>query len=217
MNGTYRGVELKNTTTDTLATDRKKITDMLTKNIESRLGDLLSTESIVQTFSALDHNVWPKLDNSDESKEAFVLHGRANIESLCHHYQSILVREGTTVTEVLGEYRLYKIWARMRNGPLRDTLLEILQRGDLQTKFNNLGIFAQIYLTMAVSTAACERGFSCMKRVKSDWRSSLSTHNLTRLMFLTIEGPSLDTFDAKRAVLQWWQTWSRARRPGFTA
>ncbi|KAJ4929799.1 hypothetical protein JOQ06_018820, partial [Pogonophryne albipinna] len=199
MNGTYRGVELKNTTTDTLATDRKKITDMLTKHIESRLGDLLSTESIVQTFSALDHNVWPKLDNSDESKEAFVLHGRANIESLCHHYQSILVREGTTVTEVLGEYRLYKIWARMRNGPLRDTLLEILQRGDLQTKFNNLGIFAQIYLTMAVSTAACERGFSCMKRVKSDWRSSLSTQNLTRLMFLTIEGPSLDTFDAKRA------------------
>ncbi|XP_034057184.1 uncharacterized protein LOC117536439 [Gymnodraco acuticeps] len=214
MNGTYRGVELKNTTTDTLATDRKKITDMLTKHIESRLGDLLSTESIVQTFSDLDHNVWPKLDNSDESKEAFVLHGRANIESLCHHYQSILVREGTTVTEVLGEYRLYKIWARMRNGPLRDTLLEILQRGDLQTKFKNLGIFAQIYLTMAVSTAACERGFSCMK---SDWRSSLSTQNLTRLMFLTVEGPSLDTFDAKRAVLQWWQSGSRARRPGFTA
>ena len=176
------------------------MTDMLAKHIESRLGDLLSTESIVQKCSALDHNMWPKLDNSDESKEAFVLHGRANIESLCHHYQSILVREGTTVTEVLGEYRLYQIWARMRNGPLRDTLLEILQRGDLQTKFKNLGIFAQIYLTMAVSTAACERGFSC---VKSDWRSSLSTQN--------------DTFDANRAVLQWWQSGSRARRPGFTA
>ncbi|KAK5880490.1 hypothetical protein CesoFtcFv8_023512 [Champsocephalus esox] len=57
MNGTYRGVELKqNTTTDTLATDRKTITDMLAKSIESRLGDLLSTESIVQTFSALDQN-----------------------------------------------------------------------------------------------------------------------------------------------------------------
>ncbi|KAK1898118.1 RNA polymerase I-specific transcription initiation factor rrn3 [Dissostichus eleginoides] len=100
MNGTYRGVELKNTTTDTLATDRKRITDMLAKHIESRLGDLLSTERIVQKFSALDHNVWPKLGNSDESKEACVLHGRAHIESLCHHYQSILVREGTTVTEV---------------------------------------------------------------------------------------------------------------------
>ena len=116
MNGTYRGVELKNTTT--LATDRKRIKDMLAKHIKSRLGHLLSTESIVQRFSALDYNVWPKLENSDESKEAFVLHGRAHIESLCLHYQSILVREGTTVTEVLGEYRLYKIWARMRNGPL---------------------------------------------------------------------------------------------------
>ncbi|KAK1907004.1 Zinc finger protein 862 [Dissostichus eleginoides] len=143
--GTYRGVELKNTTTDTLATDRKKITDMLAKHIESRLGDLLSTESIVQKFSALDHNVWPKLDNSDESKEAFVLHGRANIESLCHHYQSILVREGTTVTEVLGEYRLYKIWARMRNGPLRDTLLEILQRGDLQSQEEYLLFDSQVW------------------------------------------------------------------------
>ena len=47
-------------------------------------------------------------------------------------------------------------------------------------------MFAQIYLTMAISTVVCKRGFSCMKRVKSDWWSKLSTQSLTRLMYLSI-------------------------------
>ncbi|KAM3871389.1 LOW QUALITY PROTEIN: apoptosis-stimulating of p53 protein 1-like [Diretmus argenteus] len=102
--------------------------DILTKHIESRLGDLLSADSIVAKFSALDHHMWPKPGSTDDSKEAFVIHGRADMESLCHHYESILVREGTTASEVMGEYRLYKIWARSRTMPLRDTLLLMLQR-----------------------------------------------------------------------------------------
>ena len=56
-----------------------------------------------------------------------------------------------------------------------------------------------------------------MKRVKSDWRSTLSTPSLTQLMYLTIEGPHENTFDAKRAFLSWWQSGPRSRRPGFTA
>ena len=56
-----------------------------------------------------------------------------------------------------------------------------------------------------------------MKRVKSDWRSALTTPSLTRLMFLTIEGPHEDSFNSKRAVQRWWRSGPRTRRPGFTA
>ena len=69
---------------------------------------------------------------------------------------------------------------------------------------------------MAVSTAVCERGFSCMKRVKSDLRSSLSSVQLSRLMFLSVEGPSLDDFQPAPAVRRWWGSGERARRQGYT-
>ena len=99
---------------------------ILNKHIENRLGDLLSTDSIVAKFcSALDHHTWPKPSDTDA---AFVLHGRSAMESLCHHYAGILQREGTTASEVMVEFRLYKIWAKKRTGPLRETLLLLLQR-----------------------------------------------------------------------------------------
>ena len=56
-----------------------------------------------------------------------------------------------------------------------------------------------------------------MKRVKNDWRSKLSTLSLNRLMYLTIEGPNVESFNAERAVLRWWQSGPRSRRPGYTA
>ena len=66
---------------------------------------------------------------------------------------------------------------------------------------------------VSVSTACCERGFSCMTRVKNDWRSSLITPSLTRLMYLKLEGPHLDAFDATH---RWWGSGHHMRRPGFS-
>lgn len=73
----------------------------------------------------------------------------------------------------------------------------------------------EVYLILPVSTAVCERGFSAMKRVKTDWRSSLSALQLQRLLFLSIEGPPPEHFDAEAAVQHWWQSSQRRRRPGF--
>lgn len=58
----------------------------------------------------------------------------------------------------------------------------------------------RIYLVLPVSTAVCERGFSTMKRIKSDWRTSLSSVQLQRLIFLSVEGPKLQDFDAGLVV-----------------
>ena len=88
---------------------------------------------------------------------------------------------------------------------------------DLRKKFPCLGLLVEIYLAMAISTAVCERGFSCMKRVKSDWRSSLSSVQLSRLMYLSLEGPSLAEFRPATSVMRWWRSGERPRRPGSTA
>ena len=43
------------------------------------------------------------------------------------------------------------------------------------------GSLLEIYLVMGVSTTICEHGFSCMKRVKSDWRSTLGAVQLSEV------------------------------------
>ena len=54
-----------------------------------------------------------------------------------------------------------------------------------------------------------------MKRVKSDWRSSLATVQLQQLMAVATEGPHPDYFDTGSAVDRWYSLGPRARRPGF--
>ncbi|XP_073716873.1 zinc finger protein 862-like [Misgurnus anguillicaudatus] len=82
-------------------------------------------------------------------------------------------------------------------------------------RFRSLVTLLKIYLVLPVSTAVCERGFSAMKRVKSDWRTSLNSVQLHRLLFLSIEGPKLQDFDAGLVVERWWTCSQRQRRPGF--
>ena len=57
----------------------------------------------------------------------------------------------------------------------------------LKAAFPNLVKLLQISLTIAVSTAECERSFSALKRIKTFLRSTMSEQRLTDLALLSIE------------------------------
>ena len=57
----------------------------------------------------------------------------------------------------------------------------------LKTAFPNLVKLLQLSLTIAVSTAECERSFSALKRIKSYLRSTMSTQRLSNLTVLSVE------------------------------
>ena len=61
----------------------------------------------------------------------------------------------------------------------------------------------------------CERGFSAVKSIKKDWRATMKTDMLDKLLLITMEGPDLDEYDAALALHKWWTTGVRARRPQF--
>ena len=54
-----------------------------------------------------------------------------------------------------------------------------------------------------------------MKRIKSDWRSSLSCETLNRLMFISIQGPTNEDYSAGSALERWWSEGQQQRRPLF--
>lgn len=67
---------------------------------------------------------------------------------------------------------------------INDVLLEIVP---LQEAFPVLIKLLQIALTIVVSTAECERSFSCLKRTKTFLRSTMSEQRLGDLAVLSIE------------------------------
>jgi len=67
---------------------------------------------------------------------------------------------------------------------INDILLEIVP---MKAAFPVLISLLQISLTMALTTAECERSFSCLKRMKSYLCSSMSEQRLVNLAVLSIE------------------------------
>lgn len=72
-----------------------------------------------------------------------------------------------------------------------------------------------ITLALPVSSAVCERGFSAQKRIKTDVRGSLHVDTVEDLIRISMEGPSLEDFDAREAVQMWSSQGKRSRRPNY--
>ena len=68
---------------------------------------------------------------------------------------------------------------------------------------------AELGLSLPVSTASCERGFSLQNRIKIKSRTRLLPENLERLMKLAA-GPQIESFPVAEAVYHWYR--SRRRR-----
>ena len=70
-------------------------------------------------------------------------------------------------------------------------------------------------MCLPLNTACCERGFSTIKRVKSERRSSLSNETLDMLLQAHIEGVAVQDFQPGQAIAHWWNTSERVRRPAL--
>ena len=74
----------------------------------------------------------------------------------------------------------------------KETRMSAFDDHELHARFPTILKLTEIVLVIAMSTAICERGFSALKRIKIDWRSSLGVEMLDRLMVIVLEGPSLE-------------------------
>ena len=64
-------------------------------------------------------------------------------------------------------------------------------------------VLLEIMMTISSSTAACERGFSCMNNQKTTLRTTLAHSTLDDIMRICIDGPTLREFNAERHVKSW--------------
>jgi hypothetical protein len=60
-----------------------------------------------------------------------------------------------------------------------------------------------LYFQFYATTCTCERGFSCMSRVKTTLRNRLTNTILQGLMMVSVHGPDDSEFDYRRAMTIW--------------
>ena len=115
---------------------------------------------------------------------SFTAYGAAEIPLLISHFKVVLERQNINIDLIFTEWEVVKsiIYSNTDwESKLKTASWKSFNRSH-RDQLPNLLNFIDMILTIPASTAECERGFSAMKRIKSDWRTSLCTSTLSDLM-----------------------------------
>ena len=208
----YQDVQLTGYVRDMDYADLQDVTANVSARIQGRLEDANDASRLIFTNArVLDTRTWPG------SREDLAVFGNREIQVLADHFGEPLQRIGCQVDELpriaVKAHVGNMILNQPRPRPEEMTKLSSLYLvPENRRRFQNFLLLMDIALSLPVSASTCERGFSAVKRVKSDWRCNLTTNMLNHILMITLEGSSLDDFVPDPAIQRWWH---RRRRPNF--
>ena len=153
-----------------------------------------------------DHNSWPR------TREQLGLYGEEDVVVLANHYRNVLNRSDFDINEAKDEWLSLKLHAL--NTRAMETLTKQVFWNQIYTlnyaQFSLVLMLMEISSTMADSSSYCERGFSCMSRLQTEYRNSLDVSTVNHLMNICLNGPNPEEFVAEKAIIQWVQESQRA-------
>ena len=152
--------------------------------------------TIITSFGIFDPTKIPA-----KSSEAFTHYGEDQLEVLIQHFGEAYL-DGTAL-EQEWVYTKQLLSDSFSSLSTREVFDMILKDNSLTTLLPQICKLAAIALTIPVTTADCERGFSAVKRIKTSLRNRLKTETLDYLLRISTEGPDPDSFDCDQAVTLW--------------
>ena len=199
---------------DTLQKERRRIVQDLMDCLQSRFENL-HDDPLYLACNAFDHKNWPDI----QQEAALLLYGVEDIKVVFQHFRVILEHAGCDLDKALSEWNDLKLHVA-RNAHFRPVhplavWQRVSQEDTEKQDFQNILKIIHLTSVYPLSNAACERTFSVMKRVKSDWRCALNTSTLDDLIRLSIAGPKLQDFNPRSAVHRWWISGAKTKRPTF--
>ena len=210
----YKGKELLNRPAGLIQaeTDKRVVLQSCLTHIQRRFQSF-EGDDILEAMRIFDFRNWPL------HRDQLVLFGNDKLQVSTNHYENLLNRMDCDVPSVMLEWQEIKINVSRRVfiDPAM-SYIDLLQRVILedQDDFRNIVKAIKIVLLIPVHTSECERRFSLMTCVKTDWRANLSTPRLSDLMRVKLCGPGVEKvedFNPMLGVLLWWNAGTRARRP----
>ncbi|XP_077143179.1 PR domain-containing protein 11 isoform X1 [Ranitomeya variabilis] len=155
----------------------------------------------VKACQVFDLSMWPR------STEDLVGYGEEEMLQIYEHLsgiQSFLsdCRDGAdTRSDLLMEWRELKADYCTINS-FKDLIDHICK---FKQRFLLLNKIVQILKVLPTSTACCEKGRNALQRLRKNNRSRLTLDQLSDLLTIAVNGPSISNFDAKRALDGWFE------------
>ena len=80
-------------------------------------------------------------------------------------------------------------------------------------RFPNILPIFDLVLSLPAGSSVCERGFSAMKTIKSQYRNRLAASKVSDLMVVKMHSPDIQSFEPAKAIDRWNHSSKRPRRP----
>lgn len=124
------------------------------------------------------------------------------MEELTHHFKPLLLSAGVDVDLIPDQWTVLKSRLYQQMGPLEKITWPAVNRMLGHECPDILQLF-DLILAIPSSSADCERGFSVMKLVKTDWRARLKAETLCDLLTVQLNSPDIMHFDPTNAIKIW--------------
>lgn len=190
--------------------DRHKIVQSLTAYIATRFEDV--NGSILTAMRIVDFTMWPCKTDADSTWDEF---GEEELRDILAEYGTILENAGVDTNEAEDEWTGLKQYAKTKAGSGAVSNLKWSSLQGRRENFKNILTTIEFILSLPSHSADCERGFSVMKQVKTDWRSSLKSDTLSDLMTVKLHSEDIDLFNPLASVNLWMNSGMRKRRPNY--
>lgn len=202
----FRNITLQNVNcAENYSAKREETINVLIEAIDKRFAPMEKDPILRATATLLD------LTEYSRTGEEFALFGVEQLNLLMHHFVATLQNADCNVAVVGDEIKAFKTHVHAH----KTTQIEnYFQSKDLAQRFENYLMLVETLLALPISSASFERGFPCMKRVKSDWRSSLAPSMLRMFMYISIEGCPFEEYNSIPVLDRWWRS-GRIKRPRF--
>ena len=188
----YKGVTLSGKVTPELGKAHIRLVTSAIDHMDSRFGVLQNLP--LSAFTVLNYKQWPY------DRKELVSYGMDEIKCLVQHFTPMLSEEDVdAVPREWLDFKLHVI--KLRSSEPKSVYKDFLMAPPHHIR--HLMPLVQIMMTLSMSTAIVERGFSHMNIVKNSTRTLLNNNTLNDLMELKINGPTLTNFTPDKAIIHW--------------
>ncbi|XP_078701326.1 LOW QUALITY PROTEIN: zinc finger protein 862-like [Branchiostoma floridae x Branchiostoma belcheri] len=167
---------------------------------------------VLKAANCFDMGNWPSEDDDDDDMEDF---GASQVEAIYKHYKRIMDMKGFSLETAQAEWTELQVVLKRkypnRNKKFIKLWPSVLRSFQDTGRFDNIFSIIMLLLIFPIHTAECERTFSHMNYVKTDWRSRLQSSALTSLPMIKLSPTTLEAFDPTNSISLWYD--GGKRRP----
>ncbi|XP_070630870.1 sperm flagellar protein 2 isoform X3 [Bos indicus] len=153
-----------------------------------------ANQDVVKATMIGSFKLWPAKINQE--------FGEKEVAILIAHYEPVLEAAKVKIDQVDTEWSMLKleIYSRFQN--IRKLTWDFVNSVYLH-KYPNILTLIDLVLSLPASSAEAGRGFSQMKRIRSQMHAKVKADSMTDLLIIQLNSPDINNFDPRKAIHLW--------------